>query len=208
MKYFSITAKIIGLLILLSGCASGPPVVYFTENPDQTLSLPSPDKAQVIFLEPINSIQGLFPVGLFEVNGSEHTHIATTGAHSKVALEFTPGQHQIMANHSGMKAHIMKMNVEAGKRYYVLLRFVYGNGFQLRPLRLSGSSDYTVQNKKFDGWNEKTSFVEQTPESVAFFERIKDRVDRSQAAGLKSWGRKSAEQQAELTLNLEDGVKP
>ena len=60
--------------LILVGCATGePPKPQFVESPKQTLLPPPADKAQIIFLEPINSIQGLIPVGLFEVNGESRT---------------------------------------------------------------------------------------------------------------------------------------
>jgi hypothetical protein len=196
------------VIVALTGCASDrePPKPQFVESADQTLRPPPPDKAQIVFLEPINSIQGMIPVGIFEVEGDNQTLLATTGAHSKVAVLFTPGHHVLMANHSGMIAHFLDANVEAGKRYYVLLRFVYANGFQLRPLRTSGSSDYTVMNRDFSSWISTTRFVEKTPESDAFFERNKEAVKKSQAAGWKTWMSKTPEERAELTLNPQDAV--
>lgn len=194
-------------LVLLSGCASGPPPApHFIESAVQSLPPPPPDKAQVVFLEPINSIQGALPVGLFEVNGDTRTHLATTGSHTKVALNFTPGRHMLMAAQSHIKAHFMEINVEAGKRYYVLERFIYGNGFQLRPLRVSGSSNYSVNNPDFPSWNAVTRFVAMTPDSVEMFEKYKDVVSKTQAEGWKAWNEKSPEQRAELSLNPEDAV--
>lgn len=193
-------------LLMLSGCASEPQKPHFLETTSQELAAPPADKAQVVFLEPINSIQGLFPVGLFEVVGDSRVHLATTGAHSKVALEFTPGHHVLMANHSGMIAHFLEMDVEAGKRYYVLVRFVYGRGFQLRPLRPTGPSDYSVANEDFREWVAETRFVQKTPESEAYFEAQKANVDKTQAKGWADWQKKSPAERAELTLNPSDAV--
>jgi hypothetical protein len=194
------------MLLALAGCASEPQRPQFVEAANQSLPPPPPDKAQIVFLEPINSIQGLFPVGIFEVNGNDRTLLATTGAHSKVALLFTPGRHLLMANQSGMVAHFLEANVEAGKRYYVLLRFIYANGFQLRPLRVSGSSDYSIMNKDFPSWISSTRFVEKTRDSDEFFEKNKDAVAKSQADGLQKWLAKTPQERAELTLNPEDAV--
>ncbi|MDQ1814935.1 hypothetical protein RBA41_16630 [Massilia sp. CCM 9210] len=194
-------------LVLLSGCASSPPPApQFTELAIQSLPPPPTDKAQVVFLEPINSIQGIVPVGLFEVNGDTRTHLATTGSHTKVALNFTPGRHLLMAAQIGIKAHFMEINVEAGKRYYVLERFIYGNGFQLRPIRVNGSSDYSVNSTDFPSWNSVTRFVAMTPASVEIFEKHKESVSKTQAEGWRVWNEKSPQQRAELTLNPEDAV--
>ena len=193
-------------LLALGGCATEPPKPMFTEAASQSLPPPPPDKAQIVFVEPINSIQGLVPVGLFEVNDNTRTLLAITGAHSKAAVLLPPGRHRLMANHSGMIAHYLDANVEAGKRYYVLVRFIYARGFQLRPLRTSGSSDYSVLAKDFPSWLSSTRFVEKTPEGEAYFERIKDAVTKSQAEGWKTWLEKTDQERAELTLGHQDAV--
>jgi hypothetical protein len=56
------------------------------EAPRQALVPPPPDGAQIVFLEPINSIQGMFAEGVFEVNGNDRTLRATTAALSKDAV--------------------------------------------------------------------------------------------------------------------------
>ena len=191
----------------LSGCASAPPPPpQFTETASQELPPPPADKAQIVFLEPINSIQGMFPVGLFEVEGDKRTHLATTGSHTKAVLDFTPGHHLLMATQIGIRAHFLDINVEAGKRYFVLVRFVYSNGFQLRPLRTDGSSDYSIKNKDFPMWMAQTRIVEKTAASVEMFETHRERVTKTQAEGWKAWNEKSQEQRAELTLNPADAV--
>jgi|SRR5215831_13244995 len=194
------------LLLALAGCATEPANPQFVVSPNQTLAPPPPDKAQIVFLEPINSIQGRAPVGIFKVDGDKRTLLATTGAHSKVAVLFTPGHHVLMANTSGAVAHFLEINVEGGKRYYVLLRFIYANGFQMRPLRTSGPSDYTVQHRNFPSWVSETSFVDKTPASDEFFEKYKEAVTKSQASGWETWLAKTPEQRAELTLNPQDAV--
>jgi hypothetical protein len=194
------------ILMALGGCATEPQKPLFVEAANQTLAPPPPDRAQIVFLEPINAIQGMIPVGLFEVNGENRTLLAITGSRTKVALLFPPGRHVIMANHSGMIAHYLEANVEAGKRYYVLMRFVYMNGFQLRPLRPGGPSDYTVTNKSFPAWISETRFVENTPEGEALFEKYKDRVAKAQADGWKTWLDKTPQERAELTLTPQDAI--
>ena len=51
-------------LLALAGCASEPVKPMFAETASQSLAPPPDDKAQIVFLEPINSIQGLFPVNV------------------------------------------------------------------------------------------------------------------------------------------------
>lgn len=196
----------LALVFLLGGCATEPPKPHFMDSPSQTLAPPPPDKAQIVFLEPINAVQGLFPVGIFEINGTSRTLLATTGAHTKVALLFEPGHHVLMANHSGMIAHFLDANVAAGKRYYVLVRFIYGMGFQLRPIRPTGSSDYTAGSKDFAKWVNDTRLVDKTPDGDTFYEQNRERIDATQAKGWEKWLAKTPEERAELTLNPEDAV--
>lgn len=206
MKLHQLTAAA-AMIVALSGCASAPPPPpHFTEAAVQTLPSPPADKAQIVFLEPINSIQGMFPVGLFEVTGDSKTHLATTGSHTKAIVNLPPGHHLLMAAQSGIRAHFMEANVAAGKRYYVLVRFIYGNGFQLRPVRTDDSSDYSVKNKDFPTWMSSTRIVEMTPESVQTFEKLKPYVDKVQTEGWKTWNEKTPAQRAELTLNPADAV--
>lgn len=199
---------ILATLLAFNVCAGEPKRPLFVESADQSLPPPPADKAQIVFLEPINGIQGLFPVGIFEIEGDNRSLLATTGAHSKVALLFTPGHHVLMANHSGMIAHFLDVNVEAGKRYYVLVRFIYGKGFQLRPIRATGPSDYNATSKDFPAWVSGTRFVEQTPEGLAYWERSQAAVIKSQTKGWTKWLEKSQTERDELTLTPADSISP
>jgi len=198
------------VLLALCGAvtAKEKPKPLFVQSANQSLPAAPIDKAQIVFLEPINKIQGLFPVGIFEIEGDNRTLLATTGAHSKVAILVNAGRHVFMANHSGMIAHFLDADVEAGKTYYVLLRFIYGQGFQMRPIRSSGPSDYSVANKDFAIWNSKTTFVNKTAGSDTFFENNKANVVKSQATGWTKWLSKTQQERDELTLNRQDAILP
>jgi hypothetical protein len=199
---------VLAACLVLSGFATAKekPKPVFVESADQTLQPPPADKAQIVFLEPINSIQGMFPVFLFTIQDDTKNLIATTGAHSKAAVLVTPGKHLFMANHSAMNAHFLEAEVEAGKRYYVLLRFIYANGFQLRPIRTTGPSDYSITNKKFNDWINKTKFVDKTVDSDIWYETYSAAVNESQAKGWGKWLAKTPEERAELTLTPQDAI--
>jgi hypothetical protein len=101
----------------------------------------------------------------------------------------------------------MEANVEAGKRYYVLLRFIYGNGMQLGPIRASGTSEYRVNGPDFPKWIKATQrFVEKSPDAEAYFATFTEGMNEAQIEGLENWQAKSAAEAAELTLNLEDAI--
>jgi hypothetical protein len=203
------TLLIAGIVLGLTACASRQtPQPHFIVSVQQIIAAPPADKAQIIILHPANTIQGTFPVSIFEIKENQRTMLATIGTNSKAVIMLPPGQHMLMASHFGGSTHLMQANVEAGKRYYVLSRFIYANGFQLRPLRAtSDNSNYSVQNRNFKTWMNSTQVVNMTPESSSFYETIaKKRADKNQADALNKWTLKTPQERAELTLSPEDAV--
>ena len=194
-------------LVVLAGCASGPPPAPMFADSAAPLAPPPADKAQVIFLEPVNAIQGAFPVGVYEVNGTERTLLAELASHTKSVQLVTPGHHVFASILGGGTAHIMEADVAAGKRYYVLLRFVYAQGLQLRPIRPSGPSEYSVANKDFAEWVSITRYVDKTPAADEHDKRFSAGIAKAQADGLAEWAKKSPAQRAELTLNVGDAIE-
>ena len=192
--------------IVLAGCASGPPPAPLFADSAAPLTPPPADKAQIIFLDPINAIQGMFPVGLYEVNGTQRTLLSELASHTKSVQLVTPGHHVFASNFGGGSAHIMEADVAAGKRYYVLLRFIYANGMQLRPIRPTGPSDFSVANKEYPEWVSITHFVEKTPAADEHDRKSDAPLSKSQADGLADWAKKTPAQRAELTLNVEDAI--
>jgi hypothetical protein len=126
------------------------------------------------------------------------------GSKMKLVQNVDPGEHLLMS--MGMVAHFMDADVEAGKRYYVLLRFLYGRGFQLRPIRNSGGSEFSVTNPKFNSWLMDCSIVEKTADADSWYAKYKDQVDKTQAHYLVEWQGKSSNQRDELTLRKEDAI--
>jgi hypothetical protein len=188
--------------------AKDPPPPLFVESANQTLPPPPADKAQIVLLEPINKIQGMFPIQIFELQGGQRTLLTVTIWHSKAIVLLDPGKHMLMAN--GGAAHLMEANVEAGKRYYVLLRFIYAQGMQLRPLRTSGTSVYSVTSPDFPKWQAITTrYVEKTPAADEAFAKDKPNefLDKAQAKALENWAAHTDAERAELTLHPEDAVQ-
>ncbi|HTU64853.1 MAG TPA: hypothetical protein VMF52_02790 [Steroidobacteraceae bacterium] len=176
------------------------------EVPDYVLAPPPADQAQIVFVEPINKIQGMFPVGLFEIVDDKRTLLGMSWWKGKTVVLLPPGKHLLYASPN----HMMEANVEAGKRYYVLLRFIYANGFQMRPLRTSGTSEYRTTGPEFAKWLKETRWVEKTPEADVMFadSKTSEMYDKLQATAMNNWQAKTAAEAAELTLNPEDAVAP
>lgn len=192
------------LLLPLTVRAADPPPQPFVEVPDFTLPAPPADQAQIVFLEPINKIQGLFPVGIFVLEGEQRRLVNVSSWRSKSVINLPPGKHLLLSAHGG---HLLEANVAAGQRYYVLLRFIYANGLQLRPIRPSGSSEYRVNGPHFPKWIKATNrFVQPSPDAEAYFETFKAGVEQAHKKALENWQAKSPAEIAELTLNVEDAV--
>jgi hypothetical protein len=188
--------------------AADPPPV-FVDSANQVLGPPPADKAQVILLEPINKVQGYFPVGVWSLKGDERTLLVVTGFETKAVLLFDPGQHRLMSTNMLTKVHFLDMNVEAGKRYYVLLRFVYNEGFQLRPIRPTATSDFNMVSADWTEWNAKTPrFVEKTAAADEHFakERVVKRLNKLYAKAVEAWNKKTDAEKAELTLTPADAA--
>ena len=182
------------------------PKPWVEESPDYVLAAPPADQAQIVFVEPINKIQGMFPIALYEVTGDMHSLLAISWWKGKTVALLPPGKHLLYSAPN----HIMEANVEAGKRYYVLLRFIYAHGMQLRPIRTSGDSPYRTTSPDFPEWLKETRWVQKTPDGEAAaapptYDRATDAMFQS---ALKGWLEKSAIERAELTLNPEDAVSP
>ena len=197
-------ALVLGLALPLAVRAADPPPPPFVEVPNFTIPAPPADQAQIIFLEPINKIQGLFPVGIFKVEGEKLTLLNVSSWRSKSVINLPPGKHMLASAHGW---HYMEANVEAGKRYYVLLRFIYANGLQLRPIRASGNSEYRVNSPDFQKWIKATNrFVEKSADADAYFGTVNQVANPAQLKGLENWQAKTPAEAAELTLNVEDAV--
>lgn len=201
--------KLRSLLILsavaLAGCASGPPPAPLFADSGAPLAAPPSDRAQIIFLDPINAIQGMFPVGVYELHGTERTLLAQLASHTKSVQLVAPGHHVFASNPGGV-AHIMEADVAAGKRYYVLMRFIYAQGMQLRPIRPTGPSDFSVANKDFAEWMSITHFVDKTAAADEHEQKFNSFLVKAQAEAQADWLKKTPAQRAELTLNVGDAI--
>jgi hypothetical protein len=194
----------LAILIVLVGCASEPQKPLIVQSPYQQMSAPPTEQAQIVFVDPNSPIRGTLPVGIYEVKDGVSTLVAMTGAGSKALILLSPGHHLLMANQGVGTAHFLDANVEAGKRYYVLVRFIYGNGFQLRPIRATGV--FSVARRDFSLWMTETHFVDSTSDGRAYFETYKKYIDEAQTVGWRSWLAKTDKERAEVTLNPQDAI--
>jgi hypothetical protein len=191
-------------LLFLAACASPPP--FFAAATDQTVPAPRADKAQIVFLNPSNAISGAFLAQLYELKGDNREFLGALGPKTKMIVNVDPGSHLFMLNQAGL-GQFAQANVEAGKRYYVMTRFVYGRGLQLRPVRPAGGDpEFTVGNPRFREWNTESQLVTKTTDADEWVQKYKAQIDEAQQRGWTEWQAKRSDQKAELTLNPEDSV--
>lgn len=198
---------VFGFVSMLSmvGCVSVPQLI--NDRPDQSIPELQQGKAQIIFLNPSNSVAGAFLSEIYDLPAGDKKLLGMAGSKMKIVADVEPGDHMFMCR-TGLRSHFMKaQDLEAGKRYYVLMRFIYGAGFQLRPIRKGAQSDYSPSNPDFDTWKLSTKIVDLTPGSEQW---IKDNWSKAVEMSYKKywveWEGKSAEQQDELTLKSEDSI--
>ncbi len=207
-----IPATLITLALLLAptpALADRFPSETYVEAADQTLAPPPADQAQIVFLQPAKPMGIAAQVALYEVVDGESRLLAITGSRSRTVLQFSPGHHVLMSSFGVHRAFFLDATVEAGKRYFVLERFIPTAGYQLRPLRPNGPGEYSLANPDFPKWMATTRVFEPFSASEGWYREHKaDTVDKSQAAAWSEWLGKSDAQRAELTLNPEDAQAP
>lgn len=166
------------------------------------VAAPSSDKAQIVFLKPAN--MGGDPVGIFDVDASGRRYLGGLPRQSRIAVDIAPGRHRFMSYY-GKHAHFLDAEVEPGKRYFVVLRYIYGQGFQLRPIRPS-AAHWTAEHPKFATWLAETSVVKPRKNAERWFVERRPMVQRAQDEAQASWERKSDTQRDELTLRPDDAL--
>ncbi len=199
MKYFA--GVIFVLLAFIASFSSA------KAEDAQPLPAPSPDKAQIVFLKPMGGAWGAFASGIVDVKGSDLEVLGVMHGNVKMIAEVAPGEHRFLAaSYGGSAGHFLDANVEAGKRYYVVVRFIFGQGFQLRPVRRTGPSDFNATNPDFPHWLSDTKPAEPKAGEVSAFENNKKMLAKALAVAQRQWDARTAEQRAELTLTPDDSL--
>lgn len=201
MKLSRIAAAL--CLALISGCASTPPQ-RSTQLADQTLSPPPPDKAQIVFLQPFKPIGGNAETALYDITADKAELLNVLSSKGKLAVLVTPGRHMFMI--FGMGLSELEADVDAGKRYYVVSRFRAYMGYQLRPIRAAGPSEFSVDNPQFGQWLTDTKFETMSPSGQSLYSNSAT-VTKWKASALDKWNRLSADERQQLTLNAGDAVQ-
>ncbi|OOG58453.1 hypothetical protein B0E47_04315 [Rhodanobacter sp. B05] len=140
---------------------------------------------------------------LYDITGGNAKLLNVLPSKGKVAVLVDPGKHMFMANDMGV--HVLSADVQAGKRYYVLSRFIAYVGYQLRPIRNAGPSEYGINNPKFKTWLGETKVMGMTAAGESLYSNA-SAVSKLKAAGLDRWERLSQDEREQLTLNSGDYI--
>jgi hypothetical protein len=195
-------ALCLAMTILAAGCASN----KMNISADQTSIETPPDKAQVIFMRP-SSFGGAVQASVFDVTAGDPEFIGIISTGTQVSLLVDPGKHTFMVVSEA--ADFLEADLSSGKTYYTIVSARFGAWkarFSLYPVRNGAQGDFEYKSEQFQGWMKKVRFVENTPESHAWFEANKAGIVEKQARYWTVWQQKSAGDLAERTLNPDDGV--
>lgn len=189
---------------IITGCAA--PFVF--NQPAQSNLTPdiNSEKAQVVFLRPSKGVMGAFAAIVFDITKENDEIIGVAPAESKFVVNLEPGMHRLFST-NGLQGHIMDMNVAPGKRYYVLVRPIYGNGFQLTPLKHDATLDLSQSAPEFSLWKSKTTMVEKSEGADQWHLKFKENNKKIKEKAILEWNEKNDSQRAQLTLTPEDAEK-
>ncbi len=190
------------VILLATGCAS----TKMLDRANQEVEVPTADKAQLIFMRS-SSLGGAVQSTVFNITSTDPEFIGILSTGKKLSYIVDPGEHMFMV--IGESADFMGANLAGGKTYYAMVTPRMGAWkarFSMKPVRNGADGDFQYESDRFQGWLTKTSFVENTPESIAWFNANLDSIVSKQTKYWESWLEKSPEDQAERTLNLDDGV--
>lgn len=198
--------KIILALLMLSGCVSVPQLIGEKQSP--TNGPVDDNQVRIVFMNPSNSIAGAFLSEVYSLEGEDRHLLGMAGSKMKIIADVDPGDHLFMCR-TGLRSHFMKAeNLEAGKTYYVLMRFIYGAGFQLRPIVNDSASEYSFGNAEFANWNNSTKEMELMPGTEDWINtNWGNHVQTSYDEYWTEWQEKSDAQRDALTLKAGDFAK-
>ena len=192
----------ITIAALLTGCASS----RMIEAVDQQTAVPATDQAQVIFMRP-SSFGGAIQASLFDVTTDETEFIGIISSGTQLSYMVEPGKHVFMVVSEA--ADFLEADLSGGKTYYATVNARMGAWrarFSLYPVRNGAAGERQYDSDEFRGWMKKVKFVENTPESIAWFEENKADIKDKQVRYWSVWQEKTDDALGERTLNPEDGI--
>ncbi len=154
------------LLLCLAGCGSS---LMVKTTPRTELS--SQGKAMVVFMRPTNVA---FGIQIFIWDGDRFLGRVESG--SMIQVELDPGEHLFVGNAANFS--IVKANLKAGKRYYLIARPIWPATVILDP---SIRTDTELRN-----WEATLTPTAPEPEAAKAYSAKRIEAIRTALAGVKS----------------------
>ncbi|WNO09084.1 hypothetical protein [Teredinibacter sp. KSP-S5-2] len=175
--------------------------VLAKKTQDQNLPEPDETQAQIVFLRPSDKVgSAKYPYSvIYNVSSAQDEAIAVAEPNSKTYAFFEPGRHLLLST-DGVSSHILEAFLLAGERYYVVVRPMYQQGYQLRPVSHASYGEFTQTNPKFSSWLNKTSLVEPASGLVPWQKKYRRALERQKQRATEVWQAHTANTRAQLTL--------
>lgn len=189
-------------ILLASGCASTKMVV----KSDQQIAPPASDSAQIVFLRS-SFLGSAIQASIFDVTSGEPSFIGILSNETKLAYEVKPGEHVFMVVSEA--ADFMEANMLGGKTYFSMVTPRMGAWkarFSMHPVRNGSPGEFQYSSEEFQSWLAKAKFIDNTPESEAWFKENLNSIKSKQVEYWKVWEEKTESALKERTLNPEDGI--
>jgi hypothetical protein len=184
--------------LLLFGCAGS--VKNMREIPDERANYaPDPDRALIVFMRP-SSFGFAIQSSVFELVDDNPELIGIVAAKKKVAYNLGPGEHLFMV--IGESADFMKADIQAGKRYYVLVTPRMGMWkarFSLKPIHKD-----ELDPEKLAEWEKECHWVEKTYESDQWADSNMHSIQSKKVKYMETWRQRPEPERP--TLHAEDGL--
>lgn len=189
-------------LSFLVGCSSSSMMVAS----QQTLSVPSKNEAQVIFMRS-SFIGSAVSASIYDVTNKNIKFIGILDNGKKLIYSVDPGKHTFMVVSEA--ADFMEADLSPGKNYYSITTprmGVWKARFSLWPIKSDPNAEYNTSMKKFDQWENNTKIVQNTEQSRTWYENNKESVRLKFEEYWPKWKDITQENLLKRTLVPEDGM--
>jgi hypothetical protein len=192
-------SKLVFVLValLFFGCAG--PVTNMREIPEEhAVYAPDPDRALIVFMRP-SGFGSAIQSSVFRLVDDKPELIGIVAAKKKVAYHLGPGEHLFMV--IGESADFMKADIQAGKRYYVLVTprmGVWKARFSLKPIHKD-----ELDSEKIAKWEKECHWVEKTYASDQWADSNMHSIQSKKAEYMENWLKRPEHDRP--ALHTEDG---
>ena len=164
-----------------------------------SVSYASEEEATIVFMRS-SLVGGAIKASIYEVIDDETVFIGIMKNKTKINYKTSAGKHTFMVVSEA--ADFMEADVVAGKTYYAMVTPRTGAWkarFSIIPVRNGGSTDFSIDSKKFGKWKKKTKLAAPDDKARAWYEDHKASVEKKRVKYWAKWQQKSADDISERT---------